>query len=185
MYNGSHCNINEFLVSLRNVFRFFVFTSASNRISTRLGTVVRNLSNYALWFVLALGFCLRLVFPTVLLPPEFPTEIFSASLPYMLRILALSYSLNWSFCDRRRLSPYNISNLFFRMKDSCSLGHHPGMYAPSYSIYVEITTKFGDHQPHTQSEDAPCHVIRDIFTYSGSNCNITITETRSFGNANG
>lgn len=182
MYNGSHCNINELLASLRNIFRFVYIY---NRFSTRLGTVVLNLANYALSFVLALGFCLRLVFPSVFLASEFPTKIFSVFLPYMLRILSLSYSLNWSFCDRRRLSPYNIWNLFFRMKISSFLGHQPGVYAPSYSIYAEITTKFGNHHPHTQFMDASCHVIRDIYTYFSSNCNITITETRSFGKANG
>jgi len=82
------------------------------------------------------------------------------------------------------ISLCNIWNLFCRMKDSCFLGHHPGVYAPSYSICAEITTKFGNRHPHMQSKNATCHVIRHIFTYSFRNCNITITETRGFGNAN-
>lgn len=127
-----------------------------------------------------------LSFPSVLLSSECPTRIFSASSPYMLRILAVPYWLNWSICDRRRLPPCIIFQIyFFRMKDSCISGHHPVVFAPFYSIYAEITTKLVNRHSHTQSKDAPCRVIGDIHTYSGGNCNITTTETRSFGNANG
>jgi hypothetical protein len=128
-------------------------------------------SSYLGKLFLWIHFIVRLLstqsFPKCFLPSEFPTKIFSSSLPYMLRILA-----DWL-------------NLFFSMKDSCFSDHHHGVYAPSFSICIEITTKLDNRCPHTPSKDAPCHVIRDIFIYSGSNFNITTTKTRSFENANG